>query len=304
MSIVQKTINQNEPRHDALLSQLQGNILKGHGRDHTANVFLEFHADQLTETRTWLRNFVEKKLTTAKHQLAENERYKRHQVPGGLFVGLYISGAGYAYFQVPAALQPDDPTSVFRNGMKQAKLNDPPVMQWDGFFQKDIHVMVLLAHDDKRILNQETAELIAAVRALTLAPVGPSAGAAPFLSARIGIEYGNAIRNTNGDGLEHFGYVDGISQPLFFDDELSAAVQEPFPAGTPGATAAWDPAADRKLVLLEDHPNSAHQGSFFVFRKLEQNVRGFKEAEQHLATAMALQGDERELAGADRKSVV
>ena len=39
-------------------------------------------------------------------------------------------------------------------------------------------------------------------------------------------------------------------------------------------------------------------GSFFVFRKLEQNVRGFKTLEQNLADALGLTGDDRERAGA------
>ncbi len=34
------------------------------------------------------------------------------------------------------------------------------------------------------------------------------------------IEYGSIIRNANKDGIEHFGYVDGISQPLFLKEEV------------------------------------------------------------------------------------
>jgi deferrochelatase/peroxidase EfeB len=34
------------------------------------------------------------------------------------------------------------------------------------------------------------------------------------------IENGNVIRNSDGDGIEHFGYADGISQPLFFKEEI------------------------------------------------------------------------------------
>jgi len=94
------------------------------------------------------------------------------------------------------------------------------------------------------------------------------------------IEYGHAIKNASGDGIEHFGYVDGVSQPLFFADELNAYTKNNF-----GGTAAFDPFAPLSQVLVRDPLAPATEdayGSYFVFRKLEQNVRGFKKAEEEL----------------------
>ena len=62
----------------------------------------------------------------------------------------------------------------------------------------------------------------------------------------------------------------------------------------------WDPSEPLKRVLVADPATNAADsfGSYFVFRKLEQNVRGFKVREQELADALGLVGDERERAGA------
>jgi deferrochelatase/peroxidase EfeB len=35
-------LNHDDPRYTHMLADLQGNILKGHGRDHTVHIFLKF----------------------------------------------------------------------------------------------------------------------------------------------------------------------------------------------------------------------------------------------------------------------
>jgi deferrochelatase/peroxidase EfeB len=109
----------------------------------------------------------------------------------------------------------------------------------------------------------------------------------------VGEETGLAQRNANGDGIEHFGYIDGRSQPLFLDEDLDAERD-----GMDG-TNVWNPAANLDQVLVPDPgagPN--HFGSYFVFRKLEQNVRRFKQAEEDLADTLGVTGDDRDRAGA------
>lgn len=284
-----KPIDQNDLKFDDLLSNLQGNILKGHGRSHTANIFVEFDAAKLAEVREWIHGFAEEHVTSAKKQLKENERFKRNRVPGGLFAGLYVTAKGYEYFQVPAGKRPSDVS--FRNGMENASLKDPPRSEWESTFRDlNIHVLLLLAYHDKTVLSVGAAKIISELRPLTSND--------PFVSSAIRIEYGNAIRNANGDGLEHFGYVDGVSQPLFFKDENEDFKANATPSS--GTKPVWDPFAPLKLVLVKD-PSIATSdafGSYFVFRKLEQDVRAFKEAEQAIATALNLTGEDRELAGA------
>jgi len=104
------------------------------------------------------------------------------------------------------------------------------------------------------------------------------------------IQRGTALRNSAGEGIENFGYVDGRSQPLFLADQVAAE------SGTN-----WNPFFPLSHVLVSDplapHP-ARHFGSYLVLRKLEQNVRAFREAEEALADALGLKGDDRPLAGA------
>ena len=67
-----------------------------------------------------------------------------------------------------------------------------------------------------------------------------------------------------------------------------------------GAIEAWDPLAPLSLVLRPDpgvtDPDAF--GSYYVFRKLEQDVMGFAVAEHRLADELGLEGSDRARAGA------
>ena len=85
------------------------------------------------------------------------------------------------------------------------------------------------------------------------------------------IQHGKALRNQPGKGIEHFGYVDGRSQPLMLVEDIENEAMT-------GGTARWDPAFPLAAALVKD-PGVADPdafGSLFVFRKLEQHVRAFK----------------------------
>jgi Dyp-type peroxidase family len=61
----------------------------------------------------------------------------------------------------------------------------------------------------------------------------------------------------------------------------------------------WDPEAPLSLVLVQDIASDATaNGSYFVFRKLEQRVKAFNEAEESLAEKLHLAGEDSERAGA------
>lgn len=259
--------------NDPLLANTQGNILKGHGRDHTTHIFLRFEETQRNTVRAWIGIYMAEKATSFKTQLRERERFKRNRVPGGLFTGFFLTAAGYKYlgFKDVGDKFEDE---AFKAGMKNrlTETNDPKPGDWEKGFQEDIHAMVLLADDDVARMELAAKEIVALTsRFATITAV----------------EYGNVIRNDNGDGIEHFGYVDGISQPLFLKDEIDAYMafhnidlKEEEAKGK----LKFNPAADKDLVLIKDpYVDNAHAfGSYFVFRKLEQNVKGFKEKEEGL----------------------
>ncbi len=271
----QKSIDQRDLQFDALFSNLQGNILKAHGRNYTTNIFVKFDKNKENSVKKWIKDFTEK-ITSCKTQLSETERYKRNKVSGGTFFNLYLSAKGYEYFGKDLSGFDDN---SFKLGMKNANLLDPSVSKWEKGFREDIHAMILIGDIEPNKLGEISKNIIEELdkfgRILT-------------------IEYGNAIRNANGDGLEHFGYVDGISQPLFFKDEVEENL------ATNISPLQFDPSAELDLVLVNDPFVTGEDafGSYFVFRKLEQDVRGFKESEKKLAKELGLQGEDDERAGA------
>ena len=267
----------------AMLSDLQGNILKGHGRDHTANVFLTFKsgAAAAERARAFLREMGEQ-LPSALDQLTGAQIFKASGEDAGTFVAAFLSAAGYNALGLQDLLPTGD---AFRAGMKQRQgvLQDPAATAWDAHLADSVHAMVLFANDDKVALARDLARL--------QQRIADSGGAITVL----GIEEGVAHRNSDGQGIEHFGYVDGRSQPLMLDEDLKKE------AGT-GGIDQWNPAVPLSQVLVTCPGGGLDVsfGSYFVFRKLEQNVRGFKKREIALAAVMEQQSGNNpgELAGA------
>lgn len=293
ISLTDKAIDIRDLTYFNFLSNLQGNILKGHGRNFTNNIFIKFHANKRQAVKSWLSSFADAHVTCALTQLRETEQFKRNKVSGGTFSAIYISSAGYKYLENTTSL-PTAFESSFLNGMKNAGLNDPDPSKWDAGFGNDIHLMLLIADSDQKKVDVLVKSVVDDLRD------NGNAGKNP-LGEILTIEYGSAIRNVNGDGLEHFGYVDGISQPLFLKEDVEEYNQSLVPVYNPIANKV-DVAAELGLVVVPDpfatNPKDDAFGSYFVFRKLEQKVRSFKKHEKQLATKLGLDGDDRERAGA------
>ena len=267
---------------DPELANLQGNILKSHGRDHSTHLFIKFGASP-DDTRAWLKAMLNEAapitITSHTRQLKQTEAHRADDASAGeLFVNLLLSRSAYNHF----GTEPP-PDSAFVNGMAAsgAKLADPPSSEWDPGYAEQIDAMLLLAHDDRKTLAMFDSLARAAISAAQCAVVA--------------VEYGDGLRNAQGNHVEHFGYVDGRSQPLFLKDDVEKERDQ-----TDGISV-WDPAENAFDLLLVEDPTAADSncfGSYFVFRKLEQNVRGFKDAETRLAGLLGLQGEDAERAGA------
>ena len=262
------------------LKSLQGNILQGHGRDHSVQIFLRFTAPRPTVKR-WIARRA-RDITSAQQQLDEIAQYRQNGIPGRLFMSFFLSATGYTYLEIPA---PKDSPSIreqsFVHGMKNPPklLNDPPKKKWDAGYRQNLHAMVLLADDDEILLQREAQRLLEEVKA----------------HANIcAVEWGRVMRNAQNYAVEHFGFVDGRSQPLFFENDIERERQQR------DGTKVWPPGDGPNLVLVPD-PNGRSEydsGSYLVFRKLEQNVRGFKAYEKKLAQVLGLTGEDAKRAGA------
>jgi deferrochelatase/peroxidase EfeB len=81
--------------------------------------------------------------------------------------------------------------------------------------------------------------------------------------------------------VEQFGFEDGISQPLMIQQDIDKEIAER------GSTH-WDPSAPLSLALTPEPGAAGNYGSFMVFRKLEQNVKGFWTSVEQLSAASGI----------------
>ncbi len=265
---------QRDPDEEAMLKDLQGNILKGHGRDYTCNVFLHFDVSKRDAARAFVKK-IASELPSALAQLEGAEHFKQTGQGDETFTAFFLSARGYGALG-RTDFKPTENADAFEDDMaaRAHLVNDPPQNTWNKLFRHDIHAMLLIADDSEAARAHRLAKIKRRIRR--------SGGAVQLL----GIEEGRAMRNTDGHGIEHFGYVDGRSQPLMLVEDLDHEKNDL------GGTDQWDPKIPLKQVQVQSPGGTAQSfGSYFVFRKLEQNVRGFKKDEKRLAGFLGLAGD-------------
>jgi deferrochelatase/peroxidase EfeB len=196
----------------SLLGNLQGNILQGHGRDYSVHIFFHFK-DKKEAVKNWIKVLAEY-VTSAQQQRVEIEQYRQYEIPGRAFMSFFLSASGYRYLLgLDAKQHPDFDHTAFLRGMKAARhrLNDPPENAWEKGYQQDIHAMLLLADDDESALLQEARRQLDGVKAY---------------AEICAVEYGRVMRNAQGDSIEHFGFADSGSQPLFFQSDIARKRQK------------------------------------------------------------------------------
>jgi Dyp-type peroxidase family len=159
----------------------------------------------------------------------------------GPFCQILLTAKGYS------ALGEIGPASLaFCDGMiaRGSSLGDPPPRLWESAYtQGEIHGMALLADDDPVRLARS-----AVCFRVDINTIGSSV---------VGEECGFQQRRSEMD-IEHFGYADGISQPVFFTSAESHTY--------------WDSSAGPRIALVEEPGRPGCFGSYLVFRKLEQDV--------------------------------
>ena len=76
---------ENAGKYQGLLGDLQGNILKGHGRDYSVHLFLQWKPGQVNQVKQWIKTFAKTYVTSAKQQADEALRYKQEGISGTVF---------------------------------------------------------------------------------------------------------------------------------------------------------------------------------------------------------------------------
>jgi Dyp-type peroxidase family len=261
-----------------VLDNIQGNILQGHGRDYSIQILIEFHDGH--EHKQNIRNWIKKlanEITSAKRQMAEAHHFRCCGISGQVFHSFSLSARGYRYlgYQRWANKKFE---YLFQIGMANEHirnaLNDPEKtcldQPYDGNF--NIDAMLLVADDDEQKLTCAAHKLLDDIANST---------------KNCAVEHGHVIRNEKRQSQEHFGYVDNISQPSFFETDKPEDVSK------------WNPIIGPSLVLVQDpcsglagQPDLAY-GSYLVYRKLEQDVIGFQDKIKELANQLEIRCEER-----------
>jgi Dyp-type peroxidase family len=274
MVTLTQLLDLDDPDADAFLEGVQGNIVKGHGRDFTRHMFVRFGED-VAAVRRFLARFTAEHVTTAAAARRATLAWHETGGSGEPFGMVALSAAGYRAIgealPVPRPVPPPQDVDLFTRGMQRQpesprRFGDPPKDAWEPPYRDKIHAMLLLADDDEARLSA------------TLDHVRRSADGAVV---ELTTECGRKLRKDFPRGrldIEHFGFQDGVSQPLMIkqDAEAEMALR---------GHEHWDPSAPLSLALTEDQAGGF--GSFMVFRKLEQNVAGFRAA----LAALAAQSD-------------
>ncbi len=243
-----KTNESNQNWFTYYQNSLQGNIVRPHGRDFARLIFFQFDAVRAQDTKKLLSGLARDFITSAGLQKKQSKKWNPKAGHGELFIGLYLTHAAYVF------LDQDSPfnSGSVTNGTPSAGL------QKDG---QVIHCMLLLAHDGKGKLDNHQKYF-------------EDKFADDCGAKKITAEEGNKLigKSTNPDGSpreynrDHFGYADGISDPVFFAN---------------GKGDHYDATADIKNFIAKE-PGTQKYGSFLVYMKLEQDIQRFKDGEAHL----------------------
>jgi len=89
----------------AFMQRVQGNILKGHARAHTAHVFMTFNAD-VQAARAWIADALSDRLTSAQAQDQQTQLWKATRDLGAPFFAFFLSYQGYVQLGIADWDQP------------------------------------------------------------------------------------------------------------------------------------------------------------------------------------------------------
>ena len=263
-------ITDGDPHYAPILSDLQCNILTGHGKDNAWFFLIQFPGGAKSSSKA--ADIVRALLRHLDFPSELEVREQRRPRPGKTaktakssddpVATLLFTASGYAKLGLSP---PSD--AAFQAGMaaRAPALNDPSPDGWDASY-RGLDALLLVASDVEDLPRLAQAK-----------GIFQQHGAAFF------VERGSTLRAAAGYPIEPFGFRDGISQPLFYASDLAYKVAQ----GVLPAAATWDAAAPLGLAVCPD-PNGGTPfscGSYFVMRKLRQRVDLFYEQVQAIATA-------------------
>jgi Dyp-type peroxidase family len=263
------------------LDQVQGNIVAGFNKDWTSYLFLAL-PDEPSRARTWLAGLVGQVATAQEvkqfNDLFRAIRRRRGQREGAVeaaWMNLAFTHDGLAKLGVGNSQLRRFPQE-FREGMRKRSgtigdVGDNHPDRWpNGLGTRTIHALMILAADSLEDLNRETLYFVRDAASSGVSLVFQQDG----------------MTRPDAPGHEHFGYRDGISQP-----GVRGLTASSYPAGSDDRDPPQDVVAAGEFVLgyprerpwdggedpLSPEPEWTRNGSYLVFRRLRQDVKGFQD---------------------------
>jgi Dyp-type peroxidase family len=262
------------------LDEIQGNVVVGFNKDHTSYLFLAL-PDDPARARAWLDELVGQVATAREvkqfNDLFREVRRRRGRREGAVeaaWMNLAFTHEGLAKLGVDEAELGQFPEE-FREGMRRraaaiGDLGDNHPDRWpNGLGTRTIHALMILAADSVEDRNREVLYFVrhAASHGVSL------------------VFQQDGTTRSDAPGHEHFGFKDGVSQP-----GIRGLTASSYPSGSGDEDPPPDVVAGGEFVLgyprprrdgdddpLSPQPEWTHNGSYLVFRRLRQDVKGFQE---------------------------
>jgi Dyp-type peroxidase family len=278
------------------LKEIQGNIVAGFNKDCASFLFLALPDDQ-ARARAWLAESVGQVATAEEvkqfNDLFRAIRKRRGDREGAVeaaWMNLAFTYAGLERLGVDKSELGQFPEE-FREGMRKRKRtigdvgdNDPD--RWpNGLGNRAIHALMIVAADSREDLNREVVYFVRHAASHGVSVVFQQDG----------------MTRPDAPGYEHFGFRDGISQP-----GIRGLTTSSWPDGSGEDGSRQDVVASGEFVLgyprerpptqdpADDPPSLqpewTRNGSYLVFRRLQQDVKAFRdfladEAARHTMSA-------------------
>jgi Dyp-type peroxidase family len=258
------------------LSDIQGNILFGY-RSQPQGRFLFFGIRHPESGRQFIERLCPL-VTTAKHHEGRARRRERLEQA----VNIALSAAGLAALGLPGEALASFP-AAFQQGMKAraAALGDvgPSAPQyWDLPWREGVALLVMVYGATPGAVDSQCEEILRGVPA-GIDVLGPAQDVA-------------VLPSSDNERREHFGFVDGLSNP-----EVEGCGNRD-DIGNPDDHGGFGPVALGEFILgypdeggeMSEMPQPvllARNGTFLVLRKLHQHVAQFRKYLGEQAKAMA-----------------
>ena len=238
------------------LANIQGFVVRGYRLAFAGYVFA--HVRDAALARRWVRGLLDEVLTAApwsvKPEAGVNVAFSFAGLQALGLPGTSLSGFSQEFREGMAA----------RAGVLGDSGDSAPDRWEPGWLDPGVHALVMISANSQEVLDAHHRRVCAAAEAGGLSVVAHQAGA--------------ALAN----GTEHFGFADGFGQPAIEGSGVAATPGQGAPDGD-----GWRPIRAGEFILGYPDEQGAlpaapapdqlsANGSYLVYRKLHQDVAGFR----------------------------